>query len=128
MRKTAARPVSAPQSVRLPPRRRQPALVDVDGRRGADVPDQVLVGLVEGRDGALQDGLDRARADARSEELTDELDRVTPRDAVPDREGGDGRLQARAEGARRHPGRQRGARHGAALRAAQALQAMLAKG
>src|SRR5450759_5380429 len=49
------------------------------------------------------------------------------RDAVPDREGGDRRLEARAEGSRRHSGEQRGARRGAALRAAQALQAMLAE-
>jgi len=51
------------------------------------VAEQVLVGLVEGQGGALQDRLDRARADARCEELSDELDRVTGRDAVSDREG-----------------------------------------
>src|SRR5665648_601044 len=97
MRKTAARPLSAPQSVRLPPRRRQPALVDVERRGGTDVAEQVLVGLVEGQGGVLQDRLEEAHGDARS------------------------------EGSRRHIGRQLGARHGAAVRAAQPLQAMLAE-
>jgi hypothetical protein len=52
---------------------------------------------------------------------------TVPRDAVTHREGGHGRLQARTEGTPGNGGRQRGARHGAALRAAQALQAVLAK-
>ena len=88
--------------------------------------EQVLVGLVEGQGRALQDRLDRARADARSEELSDELDRVTARDAVSDREGDDRCLEARAEGSLRHLGRKRGARLGSAGRAAQPVQAMLA--
>ena len=101
-------------------------LVDVDGRGGADVAEQVLVGLVECRGCALQDRLDRARGDARSEEFTDELDRVTVRDAVPNREGGDRRLQARAEGAGRDLGRQLCPRGAAAVGAAQALEPVLA--
>jgi hypothetical protein len=91
------------------------------------VAEQVLVGLVEGQGGALQDRLDRARADARCEELSDELDRVTGRDAVSDREGDDRCLQARAEGSPRHLGRQLGARRGATGRAAQPLQPLLAE-
>ena len=128
MRKTAARPVRAPQSVRLPPRRRQPARVNVERRGGADVGEEVFVGLLEGGARAADDGLDGTARELGAEEFAQKLCGVAARDAVPDREGGDGRLQARAEGAPRHPGRQRGAPHGAALRAAQALQAMLAKG
>src|SRR5450830_908972 len=70
------------------------ALLDVERRGGADVAEQVLVGLVEGQGGALQDRLDRACGEVRSEELSDELDRVAARDAVPDREGDDRRLEA----------------------------------
>ena len=112
---------------RAPAATQAPAgLVDVERRGGADVAEQVLVGLVEGQGHALQDRLDGACGDARSEELAKELCGVAPRDAVPDREGGDGRLQAWAESSPRNIDRQRGARHGAALRAAQALQAVLA--
>src|SRR5450830_1045349 len=127
MRKTAARKVSAPLK-RAPAAAQAPAgLVNVDGRGGADVPEEVLVGLVEGPGHALQDRRDRACGEARSEELAQKLCGVAPRDAVAHREGGDRRLQARAEGSRRHSGGQLGARRGAALRAAQALQAMLAE-
>jgi hypothetical protein len=91
------------------------------------VPEQVLVGFVEGPGHALHDGVDRAGRELGAEELPQKLCGVAPRDAVAHREGGDRRLQAQAEGSRRHSGEQRGARHGAALRAAQALQAMLAE-
>jgi hypothetical protein len=112
---------------RAPAAAQPPAgLVDVEGRGGADVPEQILVGFVERLSGVLHDGVDRARGDRGSEELSDELDRVAAGDAVAHREGGDRRLQARAEGAPGHGGRQRGARHGAALRAAQTLEAVLA--
>src|SRR5450830_1574279 len=113
---------------RAPAAAQAPAgLVNVDGRGGADVAEEVLVGLVEGPGHALQDRRDRACGEARSEELAQKLCGVAPRDAVAHREGGDRRLQARAEGSRRHSGGQLGARRGAALRAAQALQAMLAE-
>src|SRR5450756_1178882 len=127
MRKTAARKVSAPLK-RAPAAAQAPAgLVNVDGRGGADVAEEVLVGLVEGPGHALQDRRDRACGEARSEELAQKLCGVAPGDAVAHREGGDRRLEARAEGSRRHSGGQLGARYGAALRAAQALQAMLAE-
>src|SRR5450756_1694202 len=127
MRKTAARKVSAPLK-RAPAAAQAPAgLVNVDGRGGADVAEEVLVGLVEGPGHALQDRRDRACGEARSEELAQKLCGVAPGDAVAHREGGDRRLQARAEGSRRHSGGQLGARYGAALRAAQPLQAMLAE-
>jgi hypothetical protein len=118
MRKTAARPVSAPLKRALAAAQAPAGLVDVERRRGADVPEEVLVGLVEGQGRALQDRLEEARGEARSEELAQKLCGVAPRDAVPDREGGDRRLEARAEGSRRHLGRQFGARGGAAVRAA----------
>jgi len=113
---------------RAPAAAQAPAgLVDVERRRGADVPEEVLVGLVEGQGRVLHDGVDRAGRELGAEELPQKLCGVAPRDAVAHREGGDGRLQARAEGSRRHSGGQLGARRGAALRAAQALQAMLAE-
>src|SRR5665648_362454 len=102
-------------------------LVDVERRGGAHVPEQVLVGFVEGPGHALHDGVDRAAREFGAEELPQKLCGVAPRDAVAHREGGDRRLQARAEGSRRHSGGQLGARLQAALRAAQALQAMLAE-
>src|SRR5664280_1078352 len=76
---------------------------------------------------AADDGLDGTARELGAEELAQKLCGVAPGDAVPDREGGDRRLQARAEGSRRYVDRQLGARHGAALRAAQALQAVLAE-
>src|SRR5450830_1980823 len=108
----------------LPPERAPAAaqapagLVNVDGRGGADVAEEVLVGLVEGQGHALQDRRDRACGEARSEELAQKLCGVAPGDAVAHREGGDRRLEARAEGSRRHLGRQFGARGSAAVRAA----------
>src|SRR5450759_5969300 len=106
MRKTAARPVSAPQSVRLPPRRRQPARVDVERRGGAHVAEQVFVGLLQSGARAADDGLDGTARERGAEELAKELCGIAARDAIAYCEGDDGRLEARAEGARRHPGRQ----------------------
>jgi len=74
------------------------------------------------------DDVDRAGGDAGSEELAQQLHGVAAGDAIAHREGGDRRLQARAEGTRRHLGRKPGARDGPAVRAAQALQAVLAQG
>lgn len=88
--------------------------------------EQFLVGLLQGGAHAADDGLDGAARELGAEELSHKLRGVAPRDAVAHRQGGDRRGQARAEGARRHLGWQRGARHGAALRAAQTLQAVLA--
>ena len=76
------------------------------------------VRLLERGARTLHDGIDRSARETATEELAHELRSVAPRDAVPDREGDDRRLQARAEGSRRHLGRQFGARRGAAVRAA----------
>jgi hypothetical protein len=114
--------------VRLPPRRRQPVFLDVERRGGAQVAEQVLVGLLQGGARAADDGLDGTARELGAEELAQELCGVASRDAVAHREGGDRRLQARAEGAGWDLGRQLCPRGAAAVRAAQALQAMLAPG
>ena len=119
--------MSAPQSVRLPPRRRQPVFLDVDGRGAADLVCKRSVGLRERLARVLHDGVDRARREFGAEQLAQQLCGVAPRDAVPEREGGDRRLQARAAGSRRHAGRQFGAHGGAAVGATQPLPAMLAE-
>jgi hypothetical protein len=61
----------------------------------------------------------------RSKEFAQELCGVAPRDAVPDRERGHRRLQARAEGSWGNSGWQRGARLASTLRTTQAMQAVL---
>ena len=89
---------------------------------------QLSVGHRKRRRRALQDGVDRAGAESGAEQLAGQLDRVPAGDAVAHGKGGDRRLQARAEGTRRHLGRKLGPHLGAAVRAAQALQAVLAQG
>jgi len=106
-------PQRAPLAGRAPT-----GLVDVDGGRGAHVIAKPGVRLLERGARTLHDGIDRSARETATEELAHELRSVAPRDAVPDREGGDRRLEARAEGSRRHLGRQFGARRGAAVRAA----------
>src|SRR5450756_384529 len=96
-------------------------LVDVERRRGAHVAEQVLVGLLQGGARAADDGLDGTARERGAEELAQELCGVAPRDAVPDRQGDDRRLEARAEGAGWDLGRQLCPRGAAARRAAQAL-------
>jgi len=103
---------------RAPLAGRAPAgLVDVDGGRGAHVIAKPGVRLLERGARTLHDGIDRAGRELGTEELAHELRSVAPRDAVPDRQGDDRRLEARAEGSRRHLGRKLGARGGAAVRA-----------
>src|SRR5450756_1532718 len=101
-------------------------LVEVDGRGGADLVCKLSVGLCERRARVLHDGVDRAGRERGAKQLAQELCGIAPRDAVAHREGGDRRLEARAEGSRRHPGRQLGPCLGGAGGAAQPLQAMLA--
>src|SRR5450830_1347817 len=127
MRKTAARPVSAPLKRALAAAQAPAGLVDVDDRGGADLVCKLSVGLCERLARVLHDGVDRARRERGAKQLAQELCGIAPGDAVSDGEGGDRRLEARAEGSRRHPGRQLGARGGAAVRAAQPLQPMLAE-
>jgi len=117
IRKTAARKVSAPLKRALAAAQAPAGLVDVDGRGGADLVCKLSVGLCERRARVLHDGVDRAGRERGAEQLAQKLCGVTTGDAVPDREGGDRRLEARAEGSRRHSGEQRGARRGAAVRA-----------
>ncbi len=75
----------------------------------------------------LHDRVDRAAREPAAEELPAQLDRVAAGDAVPDRQGGDGRLEAGTEGAAGNAGRQLGARLCGTGRAAQPVQAMLAQ-
>jgi hypothetical protein len=102
-------------------------LVDGDRRRGADVLRKPRLGRFERPARALHDRVDRAGRRAAAEELAHELDRVAAGEAVSDREGGDGRLEAGAEGAAGRLGRQLGARASSADRTAQAEQAVLAE-
>src|SRR5665648_1056966 len=112
--RNSAQAANSPAATRRPaapenssPSSRQPALVDVDGRRGAHVAEQVFVGLLQSGARAADDGLDGTARELGAEELAKELCGIAARDAIAYCEGGDGRLEARAEGARRHPGRQR---------------------
>ncbi len=75
---------------------------------------------------APQDRVDRPGGEPGAEQLPAELDRVAARDAVADRQRCDGRFEPRTERARAHRSRQLGARGGPAVRAAQAMEPMLA--
>jgi hypothetical protein len=125
MRKTAARSVNTPQNVRAWPRSRQPVFLDVDGRGLADVAQQIRVGFVERLSGAADDAVNGAARELGAEELAQQLDGVAAGDTVTDGEGGHGRLQARPESSPGNVGRQLCSCGTAALRAAQALQAVL---
>src|SRR5450830_1011780 len=117
MRKTAARKVSAPLKRALAAAQAPAGLINVDDRGGADLVCKVSVGLCERLARVLHDGVDRAGRERGAEQLAKKLCGVAPGDAVAHREGGDRRLEARAEGSGRHPGRQFNARRGAAVRA-----------
>src|SRR5450756_697532 len=126
MRKNAARQVSAPLKRALAAAQAPAGLLDVDGRGGADLVCKLSVGLCERRARVLHDGVDRAARERGAEELAQELCGIAPRDAVAHREAGDRRLEARAEGSGRHPGRQLCPRLGGAGGAAQPVPAVLA--
>ena len=127
MRKTASRAVSAPQSVRRCPAVRQPVFIDVERRGAADPVCKPSVGLGERLARVLHDGVDRAGRKLGAKQLAQKLCGIASRDAVAHREGGDRRLEASSEGSGRHCGGQLGARRGAAVRAAQPPQPMLAE-
>jgi len=93
-------------------------LVDVERRGLPELVVQVRVGFLQGCAGAADDHIDGAGRERRAKQLAQELCGVASGDTVAHREGGDRRLEARAEGSRRHLGRQFGARGGAAVRAA----------
>src|SRR5665648_979783 len=101
-------------------------LIHVDDRGAADLLCKVSVGLCERLARVLHDGVDRAARERGAEQLAKKLCGVAPGDAVAHRECGDRRLEARAEGSRRHPGRQLCPRLGGTSGAAQPVQAVLA--
>jgi len=101
-------------------------LLDVERRGLPELVVQVRVGFLQGCAGAADDHIDGAGRERRAKQLAQELCGIAPRDAVAHREAGDRRLQARAEGSGRHPGRQLGPRLGGTSGAAQPLQAVLA--
>src|SRR5665648_1274179 len=126
IRKTAARKVSAPLKRALAAAQAPAGLINVDGRGGADLVCKMSVGLCERLARVLHDGVDRAARERGAEQLAKKLCGVAPGDAVAHRECGDRRLEARAEGSRRHPGRQLCPRLGGTSGAAQPVQAVLA--
>ena len=67
--------------------------------RCAHAREQILVGILQSVGGAREDGVDRAGADARAEELFAELDHVAAAHAVAYRQRRDSRLQTRPESA-----------------------------
>src|ERR1019366_4732069 len=100
-------------------------LVDVQRPGAAHLAEQLLVGLLERVTGAVQDRVDRTDRDAGAEQLLTQLNQVTTRDTVADRQRRDRRLQARPERATRYLGWQFAGALRAAARAAHPLAAML---
>jgi hypothetical protein len=100
-------------------------LVDVDDRRGLDLPLESGVGPGERVPGALDDRVDRSGREFDPEQLPGEFGRVAARDTVADRERHDGCLQPRPERRPRNISRKRGACPGRARGAAETVQAML---
>ena len=100
-------------------------LIDVERRRAADLLGKRSVGLRQRRAGLPHDGVDRAGRDLGAEQLAQQLRGVASGDAVAHHQDGNRRLQARAEGASRHPDGKLSARAGAAGRAAQAMEPVL---
>ena len=101
-------------------------LIDAHGRGGADAVEQLLIGRGKRFGRAPKDGVNRAGSKAGAEQLARQLHGVAAGDAVAHRQGGDCRLKTGAEGARGNIGRKLGAHEGATIRAAQAMQPMLA--
>ena len=84
------------------------------------------MGHGERRSAALHDRVDRAGGQLDAEQLARELGRVAARDTVSDRERDDRRLQAGPERRPRQLAGKLGPSRGRALRAADAVQPMLA--
>ena len=89
----------APQSA-LAAAQAPPGLIDIDVRRSAHPPEQLLMRLGQCVAGASEDVIDRAAADPRAEQLLAQLHGVAARDPVAHRQRRDRCLQARPERAR----------------------------
>lgn len=100
-------------------------LIHVHSGRGADPLEQIRARLGQRVGGTLQDRVDRPGRDSRGKQLLAQLDGVTARDPVADRERDDGRLQARPERALGNPGQQRAGAPSTAARTRDALAAVL---
>lgn len=84
---------------RAPHPRSTPAgLVDVKSPGLANLATKLLVGLFKRFCGVAYDGVHRADRELGPKELAEKLDGVTAGDAIPDRQGGYGRLKTGAEG------------------------------
>src|SRR6266498_651435 len=101
-------------------------LIDVECRRCARLLEQLLVDRRQRLAGAGEDRVDRPDRDWATEQLLQQLDKLAAGKTIADRESGDRRLQLRAETAARNTRRQLGTHRATAVRAADALQAMLA--
>ena len=84
-------------------------LVHVHRLRAPDPLEQILVWLLERVAAAGKDRVDRAGREPRAEQLLAQLDHVTARDPIADRQGHDRRLQPGPERAASDLGRQLGA-------------------
>ena len=86
-----------PHNARRCPAVRQPVSSMFKLSLAAHALSKLLVGLRERLAGALQDRLDRAGAQAHTEQLFAELHNITARDAVAHRQHRHGRFKTRAE-------------------------------
>src|SRR5215211_3916913 len=100
-------------------------LVHVERPAAPHPPREILVGPLERVAGTGQDRVDRASAQARTEQLLAQLDGVPPRDTIANRERRDGGPQPRTERAAADPGRQLAGPFVPARRAAHAHALML---
>jgi hypothetical protein len=116
----------APQSVRGSPAQIPAGLVDVERRRCTGPLEQLLIDGLERRGGAGEDRVDRPDCNRAAKELLHQLNDLSTRKTVANRQGCDRRLQLRTEAATRNTRRQLGTHRATAVRAADALQAVLA--
>jgi hypothetical protein len=116
----------APQSVRGSPAQIPAGLVDVERRRCTGPLEQLLIDGLERRGGAGEDRVDRPDCNRAAKELLHQLNDLSTRKTVANRQGCDRRLQLRTEAATRNTRRQLGTHRASAIGAANALQAVLA--
>src|SRR6266536_5314879 len=101
-------------------------LVDVERRRCTGPLEQLVVDRRQRLGGAGEDRVDRPDCDRAAKQLLHQLNDLSTRKTVANRQGCDRRLQLRPETGARNAGRQLGTHRSAAVGAADALQAMLA--